>query len=104
VKLILNIKREKGSAFEPSLPEAYSFVCSRISGVSKILLQDGLGYFVIVMVGHVLNLAFLKSPVSLVLTCQPCLAVNTAPSGTVEADGFFDVQRSSPIHSQSTHQ
>jgi hypothetical protein len=32
-----------------------------VQGVSRILLQDGLGYFGIVMVGHVLNLAFTRS-------------------------------------------
>jgi hypothetical protein len=46
IRLLRNIFAEKG-----------------IQGVSKVLLQDGLGYFGVVMVGHILNLIFTRSPV-----------------------------------------
>jgi hypothetical protein len=63
IRLVRNIRAEKSYVYYmPSSGLLLTDIRLSIVGMSHVLLSDGIGYFVIVMIGHALNLSFLRSP------------------------------------------
>jgi hypothetical protein len=63
IRLVRNIRAEKSYVYSmPSSGLLLTDIRLSIVGMSHVLLSDGIGYFVIVMIGHALNLSFLRSP------------------------------------------